>query len=130
MGGQLINPVKNRENVAYVKQEETLMPTATPREALRFSAMLRLSPRSSGSGTGGTSSHHHKEEKEVVAVDEFSNRVNRRVEEMLAELGIADCADVMIGGGTIKGISGGQRKRASIGVELITDPQVWYGTWY
>ena len=28
----------------------------------------------------------------------------------------------MIGGALIKGISGGQRKRTSIGIEIITDP--------
>ena len=41
-------------------------------------------------------------------------------------LGIEDCADTLIGGALIKGISGGQRKRTSIGVEIITDPALLF----
>jgi len=33
-------------------------------------------------------------------------------------------ADTFIGGSFFKGVSGGERKRASIGVELITDPNL------
>lgn len=35
-----------------------------------------------------------------------------------------NCADTTIGGHLVKGISGGERKRTSIGYELITDPQL------
>jgi hypothetical protein len=41
---------------------------------------------------------------------------------MLSELGLIDCADTIVGGALIKGISGGQRKRTSVGVELVTKP--------
>ena len=40
--GARIDPVQFRQNVAYVMQEDALVPTATPREALDFSAYLRL----------------------------------------------------------------------------------------
>jgi len=43
-------------------------------------------------------------------------------DRMLEELGLIDCADTMVGGALIKGISGGQRKRTSVGVELVTKP--------
>jgi ABC-type lipopolysaccharide export system ATPase subunit len=43
---------------------------------------------------------------------------------MLKSLNLSACADVMIGGGLIKGISGGQRKRTSVGVELVTNPKL------
>lgn len=75
------------------------MATATPREALRFSAELRLPTRS-------------------------SLEISELVTDTLNLLGISDCADVIIGGGLIKGISGGQKKRTSVGIELISNPSL------
>lgn len=96
--GQTINPVTFRRNIAYVMQDDALIPTATPREALLFSAIMRL-PAS-----------HSKE------------KIRAMVEDLLTELGLQGCSNVMIGGGMMVGISGGQRKRTSIGVELVTQP--------
>lgn len=96
-----INPVEFRQRIAYVMQDDALLPTATPREALEFSAHLRLPPTTS------------KEEIKLL------------VAKTLTDLGLDVCADVMIGGALIKGISGGQRKRTAIGVEIITDPEVF-----
>ena len=39
-------------------------------------------------------------------------------------MGLTKCADTLIGNVIIKGISGGERKRTSIGVELITNPSL------
>lgn len=100
VSGQLIDPVSYRKNIAYVMQDDALMATATPREALQFSASMRL-PSSI-----------------------TSSEIDELVADTLEQLGLTECADVMIGGELIKGISGGQRKRTSVGVELITDPLV------
>lgn len=43
---------------------------------------------------------------------------------MLAELGLMLSADTSIGSLRSKTLSGGERKRTSIGVELITNPAV------
>ena len=102
VGGKVINPVAFRKNIAYVMQDDALLATATPREAIKFSATMRLP-------------------------DSYSpEKIDQLVENMLDELGIRVCADVMIGGALIKGISGGQRKRTSVGVELVTEPKVFY----
>ena len=85
--GKEIDPVACRRHVAYVMQDDALLPTATPRECLAFSAALRR-------GVFGA------EREELV-------------DRMLEELNIKGCADVMVGGAMIKGISGGQRKRTS-----------------
>ena len=37
---------------------------------------------------------------------------------------LVKCQDTKIGGDLIKGISGGERKRTSIGVELISNPSL------
>ena len=46
----------------------------------------------------------------------------QRVEDIVTELRLNKCQNTKIGGPLVKGVSGGERKRTSIGVELITDP--------
>jgi len=45
-----------------------------------------------------------------------------RVNFLIATLKLTKCQNTRIGGPLVKGVSGGERKRTSIGVELITDP--------
>lgn len=87
-----------RKKIAFVAQDDSLQVTATPREAIRFSARLRL-PRSI------------KDEDLDLLTD-----------RMLMELGLSKCADTLVGGALLKGLSGGERKRTSVGVELVTRP--------
>ena len=49
-----------------------------------------------------------------------------RVEQVIAELNLSSCADTKIGNALVRGISGGERKRTAIGVELIKDPSVLF----
>eukprot|EP00968_Pinguiococcus_pyrenoidosus_P007152 scaffold473_cov257-Pinguiococcus_pyrenoidosus.AAC.4 len=98
LDGDIIDPVENRTKVAYVMQDDALLPTTTPREALTFSAALRM-------------------RKELT-----EEQRDARVNKLLVSLGIDDCADTLIGGLLFTGISGGQRKRTSVGVDLVTNP--------
>lgn len=102
VGNTKVNPVKFRKNIAYVMQDDAITPTATPREALTFSASMRLPASTS------------REDIDVLVTD------------LLKELGLEDCADTMVGGAMIKGISGGQRKRTSVGIEVITQPSLLF----
>lgn len=86
----------------YVVQDDVVMGTLTVRENLRFSAVLRL-PNSI--------SRQEKEEK---------------VERLIQELGLGKVADSKVGTQIIRGISGGERKRTNIGMELIIDPSVLF----
>eukprot|EP00522_Entomoneis_paludosa_P006385 CAMPEP_0172451976 /NCGR_PEP_ID=MMETSP1065-20121228/9768_1 /TAXON_ID=265537 /ORGANISM="Amphiprora paludosa, Strain CCMP125" /LENGTH=650 /DNA_ID=CAMNT_0013203947 /DNA_START=259 /DNA_END=2211 /DNA_ORIENTATION=+ len=90
--------IQVRKLIAFVAQDDSLQVTATPREAIYFSAKLRL-PRST---------------KE--------SQLEKLTERMISELGLTSCADTMVGGELIKGISGGERKRTSVGVELVVKP--------
>lgn len=69
------------------------------KEALRFSADLRL--------------RNSSNEEKII-----------RVKYLIKELGLSKCKDTRIGGAMIRGVSGGERKRTSIGVELLTNPSV------
>ncbi|KAJ6770326.1 ABC TRANSPORTER G FAMILY MEMBER 10 [Salix purpurea] len=82
----------------YVTQDDSLFPLLTVKETLLYSALLRL--------PGGKK--------------EAANRVRR----LLKELGLENVEDSRIGEGSNWGISGGERRRVSIGVELVHDPAV------
>lgn len=47
-----------------------------------------------------------------------------RVQAVIDTLKLNKCQNTRIGGPLVKGVSGGERKRTSIGVELITDPNL------
>lgn len=97
-----VHPVEFRRNIAYVMQEEALFATQTPREALHFSASMRL----------------------PVTTDAVAR--TQLVEGIIAQLELGECADTLIGSALIRGISGGERKRTAIAVELITSPKALF----
>ncbi|KAJ7456457.1 P-loop containing nucleoside triphosphate hydrolase protein [Mycena latifolia] len=90
-----------RASVAFVQQEDDHHLSAlTVRETLRYAAILRLPPKMS--------------KKRKIA----------RAEEVLLMLGLKDCADVYVGGELLKGISGGEKRRLSLAVQMINDPSI------
>lgn len=101
MGGAIVKPVEVRSSIAYVMQEDALPAMTTPRELLEMSAMLRLS------GEGGS-----------------REGVKAQVSHLLHDLRLEKCADTYVGSALFKGISGGEKKRTSVGVELITKPKM------
>ncbi|XP_029465541.1 ATP-binding cassette sub-family G member 2-like [Rhinatrema bivittatum] len=86
----------------YVVQDDVVMGTLTVKENLLFSAALRL-----------PSSINFKEKEE-------------RVNQVITELGLTKVANSRVGSELIRGISGGERKRTNIGMELITEPPVLF----
>lgn len=58
-------------------------------------------------------------------VDDIDGIVQeRRVEAIIAELGLEKCQHTMIGNTFLRGVSGGERKRVSIGHEMLVDPSL------
>ena len=45
-------------------------------------------------------------------------------EEMLDILGLVDCADSLVGSAMTRGISGGEKKRLSIALEMLSSPEI------
>ncbi|CAL8464402.1 g3937 [Coccomyxa elongata] len=88
----------------YVMQAEPLLATATVKETIMTSALLRL-----------PLSISRKEKME-------------RVSNIIAQLGLQHCQGTMVGdegtGMGVRGISGGERKRVTVGVGLVTQPHV------
>ncbi|NXL17654.1 ABCG2 protein, partial [Setophaga kirtlandii] len=105
-GDILINgapqPANFKCTSGYVVQDDVVMGTLTVRENLKFSAALRL-PKS-------------VKEREK----------NERVNQIIKELGLSKVADSKVGTQFSRGVSGGERKRTNIGMELITDPAILF----
>ena len=51
-------------------------------------------------------------------------QIELKIENLIDRLGLKGCQNTLIGGELEKGISGGEKKRTSIGYELITDPNL------
>jgi ABC-type multidrug transport system ATPase subunit len=49
-----------------------------------------------------------------------------QVDEVIRQLGLEKCADVVIGTPLRRGVSGGQAKRVNAGMELITNPSILF----
>lgn len=88
-----------RRICGFVAQEDTLFPLLTVKETLMFSAKFRL--------------------KEMSGQDRED-----RVDGLIQELGLIHVADAYVGDEENRGISGGERKRVSIGVDVIHDPPI------
>lgn len=97
--GEIAYDREFRKVIGFVTQDDVIGALATPESALRFSLRIRR----------GTDPETTK----------------RRVDETLNELHLEHCRDTIVGTpGLIAGLSGGERKRCNIGIELITDPKV------
>jgi ABC transport system ATP-binding/permease protein len=83
--------------IGYVPQDDIIHLEMPLRRTLRYAARLRL--------PAGTS----------------AAEAERVVEETMADLDLADRAEV-----PVRALSGGQRKRASIAVELLTRPRLFF----
>ncbi|KAL8172150.1 hypothetical protein V2J09_023954 [Rumex salicifolius] len=86
---------------SYVPQEDIFIGTLTVRETILYSAHLRLP----------------------------STKTNQEIQHLadviIEEMGLQDCANSKIGNWHLRGLSGGEKKRLSIGLALITQPHVF-----
>ncbi|RYR50998.1 hypothetical protein Ahy_A06g026059 isoform B [Arachis hypogaea] len=87
---------------AYVMQDDLLFPMLTVEETLMFSAEFRL-PRSLS-----------------------RSKKKARVHALIDQLGLRNAATTVIGDEGHRGVSGGERRRVSIGIDIIHDPIVLF----
>ena len=98
--GVNITTINYRDFLGYVTQQDLMMPTMTVRETLEFAGILRIS----------------------------GNReyVHNKIQEMIKHLHLEGIPDSVIGSQIHKGISGGERKRVAIGLELLSEPSLLF----
>ncbi|KAJ2399987.1 hypothetical protein GGI23_002317 [Coemansia sp. RSA 2559] len=95
------NPHDFKRMLAYVEQDDMMHATLSVKETLTVSAKLRLP------------SKKYTDEEKI-----------QRVDDVMRQLRLSHIADTNIGGPGMRGVSGGERKRVSIGIELVTDPSI------
>ncbi|KAJ8532150.1 hypothetical protein K7X08_012073 [Anisodus acutangulus] len=95
---QPMKPTNFRRISGYVTQDEALFPLLTIEETLMYSARFRL--------------------------HEGDNKAKDRVTKLLNDLGLDHVAGLKVGSESIRTISGGEKRRVAIGVELVHDPSV------
>lgn len=86
---------------SFVTQDDdALLASLTVRETLRYAAGLRL--------------------------PKWMSKQQRiqQAEEILLKMGLKDCADNLIGNDMVKGISGGEKRRVTIAVQILTEPRI------
>jgi ABC-type multidrug transport system ATPase subunit/pSer/pThr/pTyr-binding forkhead associated (FHA) protein len=88
--------------IGYVPQDDIIHRDLTVGQALYYNARLRL------------------------PADFSSADIADRIDKVLQQLGLQGTKDVLIGSPEKKGISGGQRKRVNLAMELLTDPLILF----
>ncbi|KAK7378134.1 hypothetical protein VNO80_03571 [Phaseolus coccineus] len=105
-GNVLLNGTTRRttgcKDVSYVTQEDYFLGTLTVKETLTYAARLRLPS------------------------DMSRNEINKVVSNVLAEMGLEDSAESRLGNWHLRGISSGEKRRLSIGIEILTQPHVMF----
>ena len=78
-----------KEITGFVFQDDVILPTMTVHEAVKMSAVLRLPQALTSESRSG------------------------RVTDMISQLHLEKASNTIVGTSTVKGISGGERKRTS-----------------
>ncbi|KAH9488422.1 ATP-binding cassette sub- G member 8 [Bulinus truncatus] len=98
--GQQCSRQMMRQKSSYVLQADRLLSTLTVRETLTYMAYLKLPGNLTNS------------------------EINKKVLTVIRDMGLIHVADSRIGGAVIRGVSGGERRRITIGVQLLKDPEI------
>ncbi|CAM6018489.1 unnamed protein product [Sphagnum balticum] len=95
----------NGTAAAYVTQSDDLIATLTVKEYLHYAADLRL-----------PSSHA------LITRAEKREIVNNTIQQM----GLQECANTHVGNWHLRGLSGGEKRRLSIALEILTRPRLLF----
>ncbi|KAH9588689.1 ABC transporter-like [Trypanosoma melophagium] len=102
LNGRPIEQGSFRRSSAYVQQEDLLQSYLTVRESIYYAAQLRTPP------------HLTKQQ------------LQSRTEAIMTLLRIDGVQDAVIGSEVVRGISGGEKKRCAIAVELVATPSLLF----
>ena len=91
-----------KSHVGVVWQDDLLLSNLTVEETIMFAAKLKV-PQD---------------------IENRKEEIRARVEDAIRDLALENVKLSLIGGGSVRGISGGERKRVAVAVELVSKPSV------
>lgn len=94
------NDLKNFSG--YVMQEDVLHSYLTVYETLQYASELRMI-------------------RNTTKADKIT-----KIEEVINKMGLNECRNIIVGDSRTKGISGGEKKRLCVAIELLTDPKILF----
>uniref|UniRef100_A0AAV1V7V9 ABC transporter domain-containing protein n=1 Tax=Peronospora matthiolae TaxID=2874970 RepID=A0AAV1V7V9_9STRA len=100
LNGELRVSKTFRAVTSYVAQEDSLLGSFTVLETMRMAARLSL------------------------PTTVKSKQIDSRVDDVLEGMGLGTCRDTLVGDMFRKGLSGGQKRRLSIAMELLSNPSI------
>jgi len=124
LNGASVKPyemAKLRPLIGYVPQDDVMHTALSVRENIHFQASFRLQQDSSAERMGEESlpSSASSSSKGPRSVKQEHNE---RIDDVICGLGLAHVQDRLVR----DGLSGGQRKRVSIGMEVVSQPRVLF----
>ncbi len=99
VNGRPVDKKSFRRETGYVMQSDALFPLLTVRETIRYAAQLRIADKTSA-------------EKDEI------------VDQVISLLKLQKCADTIIGDDDHRGLSGGEKRRVSIAVDIVHFPSI------
>ena len=108
--------------IGFVSQQDYLLPYLTVKETLAFAARLVRPSKAENRDQIG-----HRSDSKQSGMTEAE--LNALVWQVVLDLGLKEVADNFIGQDGIaiagrRGISGGEKRRVSAGIQILSDPQV------
>jgi ABC-type multidrug transport system ATPase subunit len=129
IGGEVRFGSLKKCTVGYVTQQDFLLPNLTVKETLLFAARMKVDP-----ATPVPASSRNRKEHAQSGLSPADLMYACLVDDVIQELGLRECADSMVGdssgtsmlAGGNRGLSGGERRRVSIAVQIISDAKGTY----
>jgi len=96
----------------YVDQVDVHLPLLTVRETFQFAV------------NHGCVDPQEMDQMSAAQREQLQLVYNTKVDTVLKLLGLEECADTMVGNELMRGVSGGQRKRVTLGEVMLNDSRV------
>lgn len=96
-GSKIDNVNRFKNIIGYVLQDDVMETSLTPRQLFTYYAKLR-----------------------------GLHNIDEKVKDVISLMALERCADTIVGDVYKRGLSGGERKRTSIGIEMVSDPNLLF----